>query len=93
MEDKLLKSLLKKAIGYKVSEVSEEYNVNEDGIEQLNKRKVTTKYIPPDLTALKAYLELTNGTNDYENMSDEELIKIKNELIKDLKNESCKNKK
>lgn len=92
MEDKLLKSLLKKAVGYNVSEVSEEYVVDNEGIEQLSKRKITKKYIPPDLTALKTYLELTESEKDYENMSDEELLNIKNELIKELKIEGNKNK-
>ncbi len=92
MEDKLLKSLLKKAVGYNVSEVSEEYVVDNEGVEQLSKRKITKKYIPPDLTALKTYLELTEGENDYENMSDEELLKIKKELIEELKIEGNKGK-
>ena len=92
MDDKLLKSLLKKAIGYNVSEVSEEYTVDNEGVEQLSKRKVTKKYIPPDLTALKTYLELTESENDYENLTDEELLKIKNDLIKELKIEGTKNK-
>lgn len=92
MEDKLLKSLLKKAIGYKVNEISEEYSIDENGDERLTKRKVTKKYIPPDLSSLKTYLELTKGEEDYENMTDEELLQIKKELIKELKNESGKNK-
>lgn len=94
MEDKLLKSIFKKAIGYKVSEVSEEYNVDSNGIEVLNKRKITKKYVPPDLSALKTYLELTNSASDYEGMSDEELLNIKENLIKELKiSENSKIKK
>ncbi len=91
MEDKLLKSLLKKAIGYNVSEISEEYNVDGDGNEVLSKRKVTKKYIPPDITALRAYLELSERDADYENMSDEKLMEIRDGLVKKL-NESNKNK-
>lgn len=91
MEDKLLKSLLKKAIGYNVSEISEEYNVDEGGNEVLSKRKVTKKYVPPDITALRAYLELSERDEDYENMPDEKLIEIREGLIKKL-NESNKNK-
>lgn len=91
MEDKLLKSLFKKAIGYNVSEISEEYNVDGDGNEVLSKRKVTKKYIPPDITALRAYLELSERDADYENMSDEKLMEIRDGLVKKL-NESNKNK-
>ncbi|MDY5264568.1 MAG: hypothetical protein SPH07_05990 [Eubacteriales bacterium] len=91
MEDKLLKSLLKKAIGYNVSEISEEYNVDGDGNEVLSKRKVTKKYVPPDITALRAYLELSERDADYENMSDEKLMEIRDGLVKKL-NESNKNK-
>lgn len=91
MEDKLLKSLLKKAIGYNVSEISEEYNVDGDGNEVLSKRKVTKKYVPPDITALRAYLELSERDADYENMSDEKLMEIRDGLVKKL-NESSKNK-
>ena len=91
MEDKLLKSLLKKAIGYNVSEISEEYNVDGDGNEVLSKRKVTKKYVPPDITALRAYLELSERDAVYENMSDEKLMEIRDGLVKKL-NESNKNK-
>lgn len=91
MEDKLLKSLLKKAIGYNVSEISEEYNVDGDGNEVLSKRKVTKKYVPPDITALRTYLELSERDADYENMSDEKLMEIRDGLVKKL-NESNKNK-
>ncbi len=91
MEDKLLKSLLKKAIGYNVSEISEEYNVDGDGNEILSKRKVVKKYVPPDITALKVYLELSENNKDYENMPDEKLLEIRERLLKEI-NESSKNK-
>lgn len=93
MDDKLLKSILKKAIGYNVSEVSEEYSVDENGVEVLNKRKITKKYVPPDLTALRTYLEMTATKTDYENMTDEELVAIKDRLLEELKNENSKKRK
>lgn len=40
-----------------VEEVTEEYAFDEDGNERLLKRKVQSKYIPPDLSAIKAWVE------------------------------------
>ena len=73
-KDKIQKSLIKKAIGYQYKEVIEEYSVAEDG-EKLTKKKITTKDVPPDLTAVKMFLDSINITTDenLEEMSDEEL--------------------
>ena len=73
-KDKIQKSLIKKAIGYQYKEVIEEYSVAEDG-EKLTKKKITTKDVPPDLTAVKMFLDSINITTDenLEQMSDEEL--------------------
>ena len=75
-KDKIQKSLIKKAIGYQYKEVIEEYSVAEDG-EKLTKKKITTKDVPPDLTAVKMFLDSINITTDenLEEMSDEELKK------------------
>lgn len=72
-KEKIKKSLLKKALGYRYNEVIEEYSVDEDG-EKLTKRKVTTKDVPPDMSAVKMLLDsLSVEHNDFENMSDNQL--------------------
>ena len=73
-KDKIEKSLLKKAFGYRYNEVIEEFSVSEDG-EKLTKRKVTTKDVPPDISAVKLLLDSLeiNPTENLEEMTDEEL--------------------
>ena len=73
-KEKIEKSLIKKALGYQYKEVIEEYSINEDG-EKLSKKKVTTKDVPPDISAVKLLLESLNVSQsiDFENLTDEEL--------------------
>jgi hypothetical protein len=71
--------LIKKALGYDVKEVVEEY-VNEDGEIKLTKKKVTKKNVPPDMTALKILLD--EREQPIERMSDEVLEEEKNRLLK-----------
>ena len=80
MDEKLLHSLYKKAVGYTVNEKTMEYSPEGDMV----KKKVTSKHYPPDITALKAYLELVSKGEDYEAMSDEELESEKQRLLKQL---------
>ena len=80
MDEKILRSLYKKAVGYTVSEKTMEYSPEGDVV----KKKVTTKHYPPDISALKAYLELLSEGNTLEKMSDEELESEKNRLLKKL---------
>lgn len=81
-KDKIEKSLIKKALGYQYKEVIEEYSIGEDG-EKLSKKKVTTKDVPPDISAVKLLLEELNVSHniDLDALSDEELKQeIKNAL-------------
>ena len=80
-KEKIKKSLLKKALGYRYNEVIEEYSVDENG-EKLTKKKVTTKDVPPDMSAVKILLDDLNlEHNDFEDMSDDELkIEIENAI-------------
>lgn len=72
-KEKIQKSLMKKALGYRYNEVIEEYTIGEDG-EKLSKKKVTTKDVPPDIAAVKLLLDSLNVEHsDFENLSDEEL--------------------
>ncbi len=97
-DDKLSNALLSKAVGCTTSEVVEEYAINdEDGNMHLVKKKVTTKKLPPDITAVKTLLEFYGTENKFENLTDEELYNERNKLIELLKsteviNGDCGNK-
>ena len=78
LDEKLVRSLYKKAVGYTVSEKTTEYSSEGDVV----KRKVTSKHYPPDISALKAYLEITSEGENYEKMTDEELTEEKMRLLK-----------
>ena len=83
-KDIVLDTLYKKAVGYTVEEVVEEYASEEKGGELL-KKKITKKAVPPDIVALKTYIELMKENKEFDNMSIEELEKEKIRLIKQLK--------
>ena len=80
MDKKLVDSLYKKAVGYTATEKTMEYSPEGDVV----KKKVTSKHYPPDISALKAYLDLTSSGEDYERMTDEELEQEKQRLLKEL---------
>ena len=54
MKDNIESAILRKAVGYEVQEIVEEYS----GENELIKRKVSYKHVPPDMTAIKTILEL-----------------------------------
>ena len=87
------KMLLKKAIGYKVKENVDEYaSVGEEM--KLVKRRITTKYVSPDLAAAKTLLEL-NGReeqNDLSYLSDEQLLRERTRLLLALESASGEEK-
>ena len=78
-EKKIRSALIKKALGYDATEVVEEYVSGEEGEIKLNKKKVTKKNVPPDLTALKMLME--ESEKDVREMSDEELEIEKRRLL------------
>ena len=81
-------ALIKKALGYDAKEIVEEYAEKDDGEIRLLKKKVTTKNVPPDITALKILMD--GQERDVSEMSDEELVKEKTRLL-NLLNELNKN--
>ena len=87
------KMLLKKAMGFKVKENVDEYaSVGEEM--KLVKRRITTKYISPDLAAAKTLLEL-NGReeqNDLSYLSDEQLLRERTRLLLALESVSGEEK-
>ncbi len=80
MDKKLVNSLYKKAVGYTATEKTTEYSPEGEVI----KKKVTQKHFPPDITALKAYLELISNKEEHESMTDEELEREKQRLLQEL---------
>ena len=70
-------------------------NENEDTDELvLVKKKITTHYIPPDMLAVKILFETLRekvSKDDIENLTDEELLNLKDKLIGELLNETNKN--
>ena len=87
-EDVLKNTLLKKAKGFVVEEVVEEFGFNEEGKMVLTKKKVTTKEVAPDSNAIKYLLELENlNSNRFSTMTDEQLKQEKIKLLNLIKGE------
>lgn len=84
MEDeKVMRALERKALGYETDEVVEEYAFRE-GEEILVKKKVTRKSVPPDMQAAKMLLEREIPPRE---MSDEQIAREKQRLLQLLKEE------
>lgn len=79
----LMDVLVKKALGYDAKEVVEEYVGGEEGDVKLSKKKITIKYVPPDMTALKILLD--ENQQQVCEMTDEQLEIEKNRLLSLLK--------
>ena len=76
-------ALIKKALGYDATEVVEEYSSDNEGEIRLLKKKITTKNVPPDMTALKFLLD--ESQKDLTQMTDQELFEEKIRLLNILK--------
>lgn len=87
---KLKETLLKLATGFSYSEITEEFSPKKGEDEkteklELVKKKITTHYVPPDMLAIKMLLQDTEGQiANFSTMTDEELIELKNKLIKEF---------
>lgn len=80
MKKDLNSILLRKAVGYTAKEVVEEYS----GDDELLKKKISTKHIPPDIAALKTYLEINKCQDQFQSIGDDELQKMKIKLLNEL---------
>ena len=89
-ETKLKKALIKRALGYDSEEVIEEYVKTEEGV-VLNKKKVTIKSVPPDVSALKLLLDY--APEPLSSMTEEQLILEKERLLKELNEKQNKEDK
>ena len=83
-------ALVKIALGFDATEIVEEYVSDEQGDIRLSRKKVTTKNVPPDVTALKMLLE-DDGT-PVSQMTDDELEKEKTRLLELLSKRNKKKK-
>ncbi len=86
LSSKLKKALITRAVGGKSRETVEEYAFcgEESGL-KLVKRKVSTKYNPPDVAAVKALLSLDGG--GLEDIPDARLIGERDRLIAEMQAE------
>ena len=78
--------LFKLAQGFEFAETVDEYSPNkEDGSMELTKRKITTHYVAPDMLAIKMLLgENDQSTPAISQMTDKELIELKEKLVKEI---------
>ena len=90
-EEEIKNALLKRAIGFECDEIVEEYVTDEKGNAVLSKRKVTKKFNPPDVSAVRFLLEQSSlCDDDISNMTDEQLEKEKERLLQLLKEKEKK---
>ena len=75
--------LLKKALGYYVEESVEEYDENDN----VTKRRVSVKYVPPDTAAIKAVIEREGKARELRGYTDEQLSELKEKLLRQLAGE------
>lgn len=81
MADEVFDALYKKAIGYTAEEEVREYSAEDE----LIKRKVTTKNVPPDTAAAKAYMEIDPSYKKYSAMTARQLQKEAKRIYKEIK--------
>ncbi len=74
-DDKLIQTIYKKAVGFKIKEISSEYTADENGELKLVKKKTVSKDVAPDLGALRFLLESDLNKTDYSLLSDNQLKK------------------
>ena len=81
--DDIYGAVVKRAKGYEAKETVEEYAVV-DGTLELIKKRVTTKDVPPDMTAAKMLFD----DSDFSSMTDDMLEAEKRRLLLELEEES-----
>lgn len=91
IKQKINETLLKLATGFNYTEITEEYAPTKEDDDpkenklQLTKKKVSTHFVPPDMLAIKMLME--NDEQKIEklsSMTDEELLALKDKLIKEM---------
>ena len=81
-------------MGLTTKEVVTEYGVDEEtGKLKVLKQKVNEKNVPPNTDIIKLiYQHYTEETDNYNQLSDEELEKEKDRLLKELKEKESENR-
>ena len=79
--DDIFEAVVKRAKGYEATETVEEYAIV-DGNLALVKKRITTKDVPPDISAAKLIFE----DSPFDGMTDDELEAEKERLLNELKN-------
>jgi len=84
--DKLDDALFNRAIGFSKDEISEEYSMVDEKL-TLIKKKLNSKYYPPELKAIEILMEKydLNKKSTYDDYSLDELNQEKERLLKLLK--------
>lgn len=81
-------ALQKLATGFEYQEIVEEYAPTKDGEDlaqmELVKRKISSHFVAPDMSAIKLLLGEESGDSAISKMSDQELVELKNKLIREL---------
>ena len=75
---------MKRALGYDSSETVEEYTADGEDM-TIVRKKITTKNVPPDISAAKILLEDLTDKNEVGKLTDEQLKQEKERLLKLLK--------
>lgn len=86
--DNIKQALIKRALGFEAIDEVKEYAVDENEKLKLTKKKVTKKFISPDISAAKALLEIyyKDNKSELKTLTNEELIAEKERLLNLLKN-------
>lgn len=85
-EKQLEEALVKRAVGYEIEEVIEEFSVDENKVQNLVKKKRSTKHFPPDISAIKILLSYYGEKtfDELNGLSDEELLAERDKLLKEI---------
>ncbi len=80
-------------MGSYVKEITSEYSMDENGDLKLTKQKVNEKNLPPNPDIIKLIFHSTDA-DDYEKLTDEQLLQERERLLNELKekNDSRKTK-
>lgn len=87
LRDEIFDAVVKRACGYEAHETVEEYAIV-DGSLELVKKRVTTKDVPPDISAAKLIFD----SSDTDGLSDEQLETEKRRLLSELAKEEAESK-
>ena len=101
MDQASIKALKQTIAGLTLTETTTEYTLDEEtGKLKIVKQKIQEKMLPPNVDLMKMlYQQIVEPKNNFEELSDEELEKEKQRLLKELKEganvggkNKCKNK-